>query len=90
MTQTPLVPVEKVAEHFTVTVSCIRGWVRLGKIPKSTYIKVGNTYRFNIPAIVDALTAIPDEEVKPVDVAPVSDIPAPVQLELDFNSDDDI
>jgi excisionase family DNA binding protein len=49
------VPVEEVAEHLSVKVSTIRQWVNKGFIPKTTYIKVGYTYRFNVPAVVEAL-----------------------------------
>ena len=49
------VPVEDVADHLSVKVSTIRQWVSKGFIPKTTYIKVGYTYRFSIPAVVEAL-----------------------------------
>jgi excisionase family DNA binding protein len=49
------VPVEEVAEQLSVKVSTVRQWVNKGFIPKSTYIKVGNTYRFSIPAVIEAL-----------------------------------
>ena len=52
----PFVPIEDVANHFSVSVSTIRGWVRKGHIPKNTYIKVGNTYRFSIDNVASALT----------------------------------
>lgn len=51
----PFVPIEEVAKHFTVSVSTIRAWVRQGHIPKSTYIKVGNTYRFAVDDVSVAL-----------------------------------
>ena len=38
----PFVPIEDVANHFSVS---FIDWVRKG--PKNTYIKVGNTYRFS-------------------------------------------
>lgn len=91
MNGAPYVPIEDVAKHFTVTISCIRGWVRQGKIPKHTYIKLGNTYRFNIPLVVDALTQMQKEEPVPaVEVAEAVDVAVPVQLELNFNPDDDL
>lgn len=91
MVDAPYVPVETLARQLTVSVSCIRGWIRQGKIPKQTYVKVGNTYRFNVPAVLAALTSIPDTEVKPVGaVVEVSSIPVPVQLELNFNPDHDL
>lgn len=50
------VPIENVAEYFSVSVSTIRAWVRQDRIPQKTYIKVGNTYRYCIPEISEALT----------------------------------
>lgn len=52
----PFVPIEDLSKHFSVSVSTIRGWVRKGHIPKNTYIKVGNTYRFSIADVSEALT----------------------------------
>lgn len=52
----PFVPIEDLSKHFSVSVSTIRGWVRKGHIPKDTYIKVGNTYRFSIADVSSALT----------------------------------
>lgn len=52
----PYIPIEDVAKHFSVSVSTIRAWVRQGHIPKTTYIKVGNTYRFRLDAVVEHLT----------------------------------
>jgi excisionase family DNA binding protein len=73
------VPIEKVARHFTVSVSTIRAWVRQDKVPSDTYIKVGNTYRFNLDAVEAALVkARSDEEFDDR------------QLELDFDADEDI
>lgn len=50
------VPIEDVAKYLTVSVSTVRAWVRQGHIPKTTYIKVGNTYRFRLDAVVEHLT----------------------------------
>jgi excisionase family DNA binding protein len=66
MTQTmptsPYVPIEDMAKYLSVSVSTIRAWVRQGYIPKTTYIKVGNTYRFHLEAVVEYLTnAVPSE-----------------------------
>lgn len=52
----PLIPIEDVAKHFTVSVSTIRAWLRQGYIPRDTYLKVGNTYRFQLSRVVEALT----------------------------------
>ena len=50
------VQIDEIAKYFSVSVSTIRGWVRQGNIPPNAYIKVGNTYRFSIPMVVEALT----------------------------------
>lgn len=76
------VPVEDVADHLSVKVSTIRQWVSKGFIPKSTYIKVGYTYRFNIPAVVEAL-----KQEEPVDN---QEGQITEQLELDFNEEIDL
>jgi excisionase family DNA binding protein len=76
------VPVEDVADHLSVKVSTIRQWVNKGFIPRSTYIKVGYTYRFNLPAVIEALK---QEE-------PVGEQEGQIteQLELDFNEEQDL
>lgn len=78
------VPVEDVAEHLSVKVSTIRQWVSKGFIPKSTYIKVGYTYRFDIPAVVAALK---QEEASDNHEAEGQ---ITQQLELDFNEEMDL
>jgi len=75
------VPVEEVAEHLSVKVSTIRQWVNKGLIPKSTYIKVGYTYRFSIPAVVEALK----QEVPEESSGQITE-----QLELAFDEDGDV
>jgi len=77
--QEPLVPIEDVAKHFTVSISTIRAWVRQGFIPRDTYMKVGNTYRFQLPLVVAALTKTPKDNGADE---------APVQLDLDFSNPD--
>jgi|TARA_E500000305_G_scaffold99747_1_gene92112 excisionase family DNA binding protein len=75
------VPVEDVADHLSVKVSTIRQWVSKGFIPKTTYIKVGYTYRFSIPAVVEALKQEEiDEESDQITE----------QLELPFDEDADV
>lgn len=51
----PFIPIEQLAEHFSVSQSTIRAWVRRGYIPKNTYIKVGNVYRFSKDDVAEAL-----------------------------------
>jgi excisionase family DNA binding protein len=64
-----------------VSISTIRAWVRQGHIPKTTYIKIGNTYRFNKTAVTEALT----KSAQDVDEAPIEE-----QLEFDFDADNDV
>lgn len=61
-TKSPYSTIEEVAKHYGVSLSTIRAWVRQGNIPKTTYIKVGQTYRFRIPLIDAALTSLPDTD----------------------------
>jgi|TARA_R110001632_G_scaffold142698_1_gene258647 excisionase family DNA binding protein len=76
------VPVEDVADHLSVKVSTIRQWVNKGFIPRSTYIKVGYTYRFNLPAVIEALK---QEEPVEEQEGQITE-----QLELDFNEEQDL
>ena len=82
------VPLEDLATHFTISPSTARTWVRQGLIPKDTYIKVGNTYRFCIPKVIAALTANNTDEQNLPEPA-TDDGKIPVQLELDFNNPDE-
>ena len=77
----PVVQIEELAKHFAVSISTIRAWVRQGHIPITTYIKIGNTYRFNKTAVTEALT----KSAQDVDESPIEE-----QLEFDFNSDQDV
>jgi len=72
----PFVPIENLAKHFAVSISTIRAWVRQGHIPKTTYIKIGNTYRFNKTSATEALT----KSARDVDEQP----------QFDFNADEDV
>jgi|TARA_R110000796_G_scaffold23962_2_gene68592 excisionase family DNA binding protein len=49
------VPIDDVARKLHISLATVRGWVRRGHIPAATYIRVGNTYRFNMAAVVVAL-----------------------------------
>lgn len=88
------VPIEDLAKHFVVSVSTVRTWVRQGHIPTDTYLKIGNTYRFNVPKVIDALTGKNDgraERIPKTDSSsPKKEDKVPEQLELDFgNLDED-
>jgi len=55
MSNGPYVGIEALANYFGVSTSTIRQWLRADKIPDSTYLRVGLTYRFHLRAIEDAL-----------------------------------
>lgn len=78
-----LVPIEEVAKHFTVSISTVRTWIRQGLIPRDTYIKIGQTYRFDVPRMMEAMMKTPKNDI--VDDAPM--VPHPQQLELNFDQD---
>lgn len=67
MTQTPFVPLNTVAKYFQVSESTVRGWIKQKRIPKNTYIHVGQTYRYNLPAIEEALL----EHASPITKPPI-------------------
>jgi excisionase family DNA binding protein len=69
-----------------VSISTIRAWVRQGHIPKSTYIKIGNTYRFNKTSVTEALTST----AKEAEQAEIRNEPVEEQLEFDFDADVDV
>ncbi len=87
------VPIEDLAKHFVVSVSTVRTWVRQGHIPTDTYLKIGNTYRFNVPKVIDALTGKNDgraERIPKTDSSsPKKEDKVPEQLELDFGNPDE-
>ncbi len=66
--ETPFVLIDDVAKHFVVSVPTVRAWVRTGAIPKSTYIKIGTIYRFNLPLVVEALTTAPKQMELDLDI----------------------
>jgi|TARA_R110000824_G_scaffold63208_10_gene166524 excisionase family DNA binding protein len=78
------VPIEDVANHFSVSISTIRGWIRKNHIPDHTYIKVGNTYRFSIDEVVAALS-VPRNERDAIDLDD-----GPSEIPHEFDADEDI
>ena len=99
----PFIPIEEISKHFSVSVSTIRAWVRQGYIPKDTYIKVGNTYRFSITDVCNALanpfttatsdTKEPDSDIPDIDIDIVSgptsvDPPTLVSVDSIFKAED--
>ena len=67
------VPIGDVADKFSVSKHTVRQWLRKGKIPADMYVKIGNTYRYNLQGIENAfLNTNKDSIVEVVDEA-VSD-----------------
>ncbi len=48
------VPIGDVADKFSVSKHTVRQWLRQGKIPADMYVKIGNTYRYNLQGIENA------------------------------------
>ena len=48
------VPIGDVADKFSVSKHTVRQWLRKGKIPEELYVKIGNTYRYNLQGIENA------------------------------------
>lgn len=102
--KSPFVTIESLAQYFCVSVSTIRAWVRQGHIPENTYIKLGNTYRFNRAAVEHALMGMNKDEESSTQqagvVVPVTGVVGSVlamgetmadeeQLEFNFDADED-
>jgi excisionase family DNA binding protein len=66
------VPIGDVADRFSVSRHTVRQWLRKGKIPSDMYIKIGNTYRYNLQGIENAFLSTNKEVVEVVEEA-VSD-----------------
>lgn len=52
---TGYVTIDELADYLKVKISTIRTWIKLGKLPADAYLKVSNTYRFNIDEAVAGL-----------------------------------
>ena len=68
------VPIEVVGRRLSLAITTLRQWVKTGVIPSDTYIKVGQTYRFNLPAVVHALTGAEDATKSVVEIDPDEDM----------------
>ncbi len=77
------IPIEDVAEILGVGVPTVRMWVSKGYIPRSTYIKAGSTYRFDVVAIEAALK----DDAPPAPPQDDQEQDDPQQLELPFDDD---
>ena len=47
--------IDDLAKTLSVSVSTVRSWIKKNIIPKSTYIKVGSTYRFDLDHVIESL-----------------------------------
>jgi len=65
--------IEQVAEHYQVSISTVRSWIRGGTIP---FIRVGGMYRFRMSE-VDAAFVSSTQSTSPV-VPAVPVVPVPV------------
>ena len=52
---TGYVTIDELAAHLKVKISTVRTWIKLGKLPADAYLKVSNTYRFNINEAIAGL-----------------------------------
>jgi len=88
------VPIEQVAKHFAVSISTIRAWLRQGKVDADTFIKVGNTYRFNLPAVEASLLGRNPHRVAEAPKQAVGEVVSIrdagyVEEQIDFDLDED-
>ena len=72
------VDIQKLAEHFMVSVSTVRVWFRKGVLPAESYLKVGSTFRFKLPEVEAALRNYTRERDKKMTN------PKPVSVDEDF------
>ena len=49
------VNIDQLAEHFSVSVSTIRHWLRDGHIPEDAVMQVGKTFRYKLSDVENAL-----------------------------------
>ena len=62
--ESPYVNINTVVDYFQVSISTIRKWVYKGEIPASSYIKVGDIYRFRLNEVEAALASKTDKAQK--------------------------
>jgi excisionase family DNA binding protein len=57
MSDEKYITIEQVAEHYQVSISTVRAWIRTGVIPLDSYLKVGKTFRFQLTDVDAAIRA---------------------------------
>ena len=68
------VPIEKVAEHFAVSVSTVRTWLRNEDIPA---LKLGGIYRFKLSEV--------EAKLRNIEVSVPQEVVVKEPVELEFN-----
>ena len=53
---------EAMAAVLSVKASTLRTWILEGKLPPSSYLRIGNRYRFSMPRVIAALAPTPTLE----------------------------
>ena len=61
MQDEPYVSLDDLANHFAVSQSTVRLWIRKNTIP---HLKVGGVYRFKVSKVEEALRAMTEEAPK--------------------------
>ncbi len=72
------VPIGDVADKFSVSKHTVRQWLRKGKIPEELYVKIGNTYRYNLQGIENAFLSTNKD---------VSEVVEEVVSDFEFDAD---
>ena len=87
----PFATLIELAQHFRVSESTIRIWMRTNKVPKGTYVHINQTYRFNLDAVEKALLSDTQkgENVPPVTWADASLEEGKEEYIPRFNADED-
>lgn len=80
---TNFVPIKEVAETLGVSVHHIRKLLWKKVLPASTYIKVGQAYRFDLAALIEFFRDDEAQAVDPEDDGDDEDSWAPVELDLE-------
>jgi len=56
--QEKFVGIELVAEHFDVSLSTVRSWVRKEKLPQNSYFQISGVLRFKLSLLEEGLLGI--------------------------------
>jgi excisionase family DNA binding protein len=60
MTEDRYVTINEIAEHYTVSISTVRAWIRTNTIP---YLQVGKTFRFKLSEVDAALRDVRTKKI---------------------------